>query len=116
MTLKSLESYIKENNIQQNSIFTPKEPVYAYKRVLGDDWHSYPDPNVKFSEQDEWVLETPDPFDGYWFGLEKTKINRQDPEQANEHLLKIQILGQTRLDSTGYRCQTKHFKILNEEN
>lgn len=115
MTLKSLESYIKENNIQPNSIFTPKEPVYAYKRVLGDDWHSYPDPNVKFSEQDEWVLETPDPFDGYWFGLEKTKINHQDPEQADEHLLKIQILGQTCLDGTGYRCQTKHFKILTEE-
>ena len=111
--MKSLEQYIKENNIKPGTIFTPTESVYAYKRVLGDDWHSYPDPNVKFYEQDEWIFDS-DTFDGYWFGLINNKINLNNPSQIDEHVLKIEILGQTRIDRLGYRGRTTHFKILEE--
>lgn len=113
MITKSLEQYIKENNIKPGTIFTPTESVYAYKRVLGDDWHSYPDPDVKFSEQDEWIFDS-DTFDGYWFGLVNNKINRQNPEHIDDRVLKIEIVGKTVIDRLGFRGKTQHFKILEE--
>ena len=113
MITKSLETYIKENKIKPGEIFTPTESVYAYKQVRGDDWSSFPDPNLKFSKKDDWIFDS-DTFDGYWFGLVNNKINLQNPEQRDNHVLKIEILGETIIDRLGFRGKTQHFKILED--